>query len=295
MKHQKKFKLLKEVPNYLDLNIKTIRHLEIDNGPRKIFVILELIRKQIDHYTKQSVFNFISNIKLRKKLHVIKLKSYILPIAYNRKTDGIIFNLSAFGVDDIYPNNPGAYNVYSSLVYGLCLRHFSRQKNDLDTRYYQSISNYLISIIMRMFGKSYGLLGSFSDKIPTLKFLINSYVLNAFFDITGIKNYRMASKVSHFDYRNKNIEQYDLSNIFGLIDALSEMKVFPGLNKYMFVSKIMKTFTFNFLPALEDPARFISTIAASNIKGNTIFPTFISKYNEKNYEMILNITKSAFK
>ena len=291
---KKNFELLRGTSNYLDLSPQVISHLSIENGPRKIFVVLELVKSNIQHFTKDKVYDFISDINVRKKLHVIKLPSYLLPIAYNQKTDGIILNLSAFGVDDIYPTNPGALNIYACLVYGLTLNAYLSGNKTIDIKYFKLIADYLTSIFMRVFGKIYGLLGSFSVKIPLLKFLISSYVLESFFGLTGIENYRKASSVSAYDFRQMDTTQLQLNSILGLIQALSDLKVMPGMNRYIFSSKIMRMFSFHFIPALEDISRFISIIATSNIKGSSVVPTFINKYNETNYNLIVDLTKKIF-
>jgi len=91
------------------------------------------------------------------------------------------------------------------------------------------------------------------------------------------------------------LNKYDFKKIDDFILSLSEMKVMPGLNKHMFTAKLYRHFTINFLPALEDCARFITTMLAVNISGNGIVPGFIYTFNVTEYNKILAITKPSFK
>jgi hypothetical protein len=158
------------------------------------------------------------------------------------------------------------------------------------------ISSFLHGIFMKGFGKEYGLLGSFTGSISVLKFLTNSYVLASFFGITGISNYRRSSTGSGVDFREykEKLDKYDFTNINDFILALADFRVFPNINKHLFANRILKQFTIEFLPALEDISRFISVITTSDIKGTSIAPTYISKYNERAYASILEISKLIF-
>jgi len=51
----------------------------------------------------------------------------------------------------------------------------------------------------------------------------------------------------------------------------------------------------NFMPAMEDMSRFISILTTSDVRGSNIVPAWISKYNERAYQNILEISKNIFK
>lgn len=293
---KEKFALLKDVPNTLSLSKIAINKFSIENGPRKVFVILEMSGHKIQHFTKGRVFELISDVKQRKNIHVLNLPSYLLNISYNKPTKGLVINLNSFGVDDIYPNNPGVFNLYACITYSIIFADLINGKVKINPHYSSVIADYMMSVYMRLFAKTYGLLGSFTNQIVKLKFLINAYVLDSFFGITGDICFKKASRYATYDYREiqTELKKYDFSNIDDLIKSLSELKVFPGINRYIFTSKVMRMFGVNFIPALEDLSRFISILTASTIKGSTIVPTFLSKYNEVKFNDILEISKKIF-
>jgi hypothetical protein len=295
---KEKFDLLKGVDNIINLPASKIRSMEIENGPRKIFVVLELMKNRISHYTKDSIFSLISGLEVRKKIHVVNMPSYSLPITYNKTTDGQIINLSALNIDDIVTDKPGPQNLYALLVYSIVFSDLVSGRFKISDKYATPITNYFVSIFLRLFGKEYGLLGSFSSEINKLKFLTNLYVLTSFFGITGIPAYKRASASATFDYKKieDKLKRYDFKNINDFILSLSELGVMPNLNRHVFTQKVMRQFGgLSFLPALEDCSRFIATLSASEIKGSNIVSTYLYKYNERDFNQILEITKALFR
>ena len=297
MEIKQTFSLLKGTENVLSLSSSTIQSLSIKDGPQKIFQMLSLIERRIKHFSKDRVFSLISDPNVSKELHVIFFSKYILPVSYNEPTKGIVINLSPFGTDNIYSTKPGDRNLYACLVYGICFRDLVIGKSDINERYSPIVSNFLVSLLIRLFGKDYGLLGRFSSGIPKLKFLVNCYVLSSFFGLSGTKLYKRASVAASFDYREiiVDLTKYDFSNIDGFIKALSGLRVMPGISKHLFAARIYRLFTLNFLPALEDLPRFIATLAASNIPGSSVVPTNIFRYDEESYNNIIEIVKVIFK
>lgn len=295
---KEKFTLLKGTKNVLNLSPAYINAHSIEIGPRKVFAVaLQPIKNRIDHFSKKRIFDLVTDVKKRKSIHVVNLPTYNLHISYNKKTNGIIINLNSFGVDDIYPESPGPRNIYASMVYGICFADLASGRFKVKDSYYSVFSSYLLSVFIRLFGKEYGLLGPYSIHIPRLNFLINCYVLSSFFGIDGMPAFRKAATSSSFDYKilMPELQKVDFSDIGNFIEILSRFKVMPGLDKYGFTAKILKLLTINFLPLLEDMSRFISILTTSSIKGSTIVPTFLSKYNETEFNKILKISEAIFK
>lgn len=294
---KEKFDLIKGVENYLTISPSELKKISVEFGPRKISRLLELMSSRISHYTKEKIFGIIDDIKARNLISVVTLDSYILPVSYNMTTKNIVLNLSPFGVNDILTTKPGPQNLYAMLVYGIVFSELVSGKYKIPEKYFTVISNYLLSIFIRLFGKEYGLLGSLSRDIPKLKFLVNLYVLISFFGLENKEAYRKASVASAFDYREfgDNINKYDFKNINDFILSLSEIGPMKNLNRHQFTAKVLRTLGANFLPALEDMSRFISILATSEIKGSTVVSTYLSKYNERDFNSILEISKIIFK
>ena len=252
-----------------------------------------MMEKGIDHFSKASVIKQLSDSH-KDELAIVTFQDYPLYVSYNEPTKQIIINISPFGVDTITAINPDPRNMYASLVYGICFRNildggFRKVKDS----YFIVIVSYLTSMFVQIFGREYGLLGKYAVEINKLKFLISCYILTAFFGRNTIESYILSSKVAMIDYRPlvDQLNTFDFSEIDGLINALAELRVLPGITKYKFTARMFKLLSIVFLPALEDFSRFISIITTSSIQGSNIVPRFISRYNESEYGKILEISK----
>lgn len=295
MEIKEKFNLLKNVSNVLNVSSSYIKQNSIENGPRKLFVTLKLIENRINHFTKNKIFSLLTNIKERKKVHVVTFENYPLHVAYNKRDKSIIINLSAFGTNDI--SRIDSKNLYACMVYGICFYEIVSGKKNIPEKSYSTIVNYLLSVLIKLFGKEFGLLGIYSSEIGKLKFLLSCYILSSFFGEKGNSMYKKASTISFFNYRDieEQLDKVDFSNIENFIKALSDFGVMPGIDKYRFTSKVLRFLSINFLPGLEDLARFISVITTSDISGSNIVPTFISKYNETEFSKLLTISNLIFR
>jgi len=294
---KEKFDLLKGVENVLKMSRTTLKDVTVDKGPRTLFVMLELMKGRINHYTKDNVFDLLSSISKREVIKVVKLPTYGLPISYNIPTKNMIINLGPFGIDEITTQKPGVFNLYALMVYGITFSTLVSKKATVSDKYAAVIAGYILSLLIRLFGKQYGLLGSFSIQIPKLKFLTNVYILSSFFNIEGSTAYKRAATASAYNYREieDELKKYDFSNINDFILSLSEFEIMPNINRHIFAARFLRQFGFNMLPALEDCSRFIATIATSDIKSSNVVPTFLYKYNERDYGKILEITRAVFK
>ena len=294
---KKQFVLLKNVPNVLSLSSSDIKKSSIIHGPQNVFNMLDIIRGSIQHYTKDKVYDFISDLKKKKSLNIVYLREYNLTTSYNKPTDSVILNLSPFGAKDISPTNPGSKNLYASLVYGICFRQLVTGKVKMNEKFSKPIIDYLSSLFLRLFGKEYGLLGTYMPEISKLRFLTGCYVLSSFFGNSRSSLYKTSSSMSSFDYKGyvDKLDKYDFSDIGYFIQSLSDLKVMPGINKHVFTAKILKSYTFEFLPALEDLSRFISILTTSEITGSTIVPTYLSRVNQKAFERIISLSETIFR
>lgn len=294
---KQKFDLLRGIDNILNLSRDDIKKYSVDKGPRKIFVILDMMKNRINHYTKDKVINTITNLKKRKHIHVLNLPDYPLPISYNKPTKGIVINVSPFGVEDVETNKPGSFNLYALMVYAIVFDALVSGKVKINDKHATVMASYLVSVLIRLFGKQYGLLGSFAIQIPKLKFLVNLYVLASFFGVKGPIAYKKAAGASA--YNSKEIEdrlkKYDFSNINDFIISLSDFGVMPNMNRHIFAAKTLRFFNLNVMPAFEDGSRFVATLATSDIKGSNVVSTYLSKYNERDFAKILEISRVIFK
>lgn len=293
---KEKFSLLKNLSNTIDLSSYIVDAYKIDSGPRKLFVLIKLLENRINHFSKDVVINLISDTIKREKIDVVNIPNYLLPITYNKRTDSIVINLIAFeSSGDVSKCDPK--DLYASLVYGITFSTLVKGLYNIDKKYFTSISNMLISILIRLFGKDFGLIGPLATEIPKLKFILNCYILKAFFGVGSNESYHLSGSVSSYDYKSieEQLPKYDFSTIDDFILALNNFRVMPGINKYTFSSKILKLFGAQNIVMFEDLSRFMSIMCTSSLLGSSVCPTFIKKYNEIAYNEILEICKNLFR
>ncbi len=292
---KQKFTLLKDLPNVIDVPQNIIDNYTVENGDSKYFTILKLIENRITHFTKDKIYSIIRDSNKKRLFEIVNIPTYLLPITYNTKTNKIVINLISMGSKDI--SKIDQKNIYASVVYGFCFSELVKGNVKINKAYHEPISNFLLSVLVKLFGKEYGLLGIYSTEIKKLHFVLTCYILRAFFEIDDEKYInKRAFSLSSFDYKpiEDDLKKYDLSKIEDFILLLDQLRIMPGINKYHFSSRVLNLFGFAFLPAFEDLYRFMSIIITSSLSSATIVPTFISKYNETEFSKILEIGKQIF-
>ena len=286
------FSLLKGTKNIVNIpEDKIEERIKSENEYRKVLLYLQTNKRMIKH----DYVNTVLKKDYFNKFKLIEFPSYPLPITYNKDGRSIIINLKYFGVEELSQLDPKT--LYSCIVYGDIFRKLIIGKEKVKENYAYIFVNYYLSLFIRVFGKQFGLLGSYTREIPKLKFLISVYIFESFFGIKGDRNYKQSASLAQIDYRKfkDELDKYDFSDVSEFIKALSEFKVMIGINKYRFTEKILKFFTINFIPAVEDCSRFVSSISASSVSGSKLIPSFIYRYNENEYKKIVDLGNSILR
>jgi len=291
-----RFKLVSNAENILQVSESVIqRYIGEENTVRHVFAILELKKSSISHFTKNKIFDWISNTVRRESIKVVSFDNYPLPVSYNHSTKSHIINLKYFNVSNVASLNPN--DLFASLVYAYTFTSLVTKEYKIQESYAKTIVNYLLSFYLQLFGKEYGLIGSYSTGIPKLKFLIACYILSSFFGVSSGKTlFQKASTIAPYLYEEdiKELFKYDFSQIDQFILAVSDLKVMPGLTIIKYTSKLYRFFGVNILPAMEDCSRFFSVMLTSSISGNSIAPKFLFKYNQKEYSTLIEILRRLF-
>lgn len=293
MELKQQFNLLKN-DNFLDLSNQELEQsVKEENSIDRVHAFLKLNKTKLRHPDVPLALDFLSENK--DKFYVVEFNRYILPISYSNKSDSIILNLHPFHVDEV--SQLGVPTVLAGVLYGMLFRKIAKGEARVKEAYYEMITNYMTSVMIRLFGKQYGLLSRYSYHIPTLRFFVASYILASYFGVDGENNWRKAAKLSSYNYKDyvDKLKKYDMSNILDFVRALSDFGVMPGLNKYRFTERIIKSFSINFLPSFEDVSRFFAGIYCSSVMGNRIVPNFIEKYNKQQYASLIDISRRMIK
>lgn len=292
-----KFKLINNVQNVININKNTLNSYQIEeNSPRHIFTFLSLKQRSINHFAKNAIFKFISDKKERESLQVVNFDKYPLSVSYNTPTKGMIINLKPLDVEEAANLSPN--NLYASVLYSYAFSRLVTGKVNIQEIYAQPIVNFLTSMFVRVFGKDYGLTETYASSIPKLKFLLACYIYSAFFDQeVNQELLRKAMSAAPYNYHGQEsqILKYDYSDITQFLKALSELQVMPGIKVYSFTTKIFRFFKIDVIAGLEDLSRFICVILVSSVTGSSIVPSFISKYNEREYKNLIELTRKVLR
>jgi len=289
-----KFTLLKDIPNVLNVSSSSLKAYRVDDGIETLHSIMSLLEKKVTHFSKKKVYQLLNSNK--NEVEVVYMPNYPLPVSYNKSTKQVIINLSSFNTKEISTMNPTSRDLYGCLVYGICLKELTT-KQSIPDRFAGHITAYLLSVFMRIFGKEYGLVGVYSTQIPKLKFMIGCYIYASFFNVKGDRLFKNASLGLSYNYKEDIdlLRKFDFSDVNDFIKALNQLKVFPGVSKYNFSSKLLKFIGIEFMPAAEDCSRFISVLVTSSVPGITFIPAYLYRYNETEFNKILEMSKVIFR
>ena len=291
------FRLVSGAPNVIKMSPAMVQNYSYEeNSPRHIFAFLELKRKSVPHFSNNTIFNLISDKRKREHIEVVDLDQYPLTCSYNKTTKGMMINLKPFAVKEISSLSPN--DLYGALVYSYAFANLVTKKFKLRDTYAKHVIDFLLSLFVQIFGRKYGLLATYSSGIAKLKFLIACYVYAAFFGHPmNMQLFKTAARAAPFLYHNEieAIKKYDYRKIEDFIQALSDLKVMPGMNLIRFTATIHNFMKVEMLAALEDCSRFFCAILTSNVPGSRVVPSYISKYNERAYYAIIDIMRGIFK
>ena len=220
------------------------------------------------------------------KVKVINLVDY--PLGGFVNVEGIPYvNISSIPVSLISDFSPA--DVYSLYLYTISLYLFTT-KEPFGESIEEHIAAYYFAIFMKVFGKKSGLLGSYMDMIPKLRFIIFMYVhcgVMGGTDSPAVRK-KIALQVNLYDIQSMNLD-FDFSSSKDFLKCINENRIIP-LSENVFSSKIINIGGVSSLPMFEDANRFFSTILASTVSGNIVFTTFWSKIRTDLFQKLIYIS-----
>jgi len=293
---KKQFSFLKNIDNIISVSKNDIDRESDELNLRNLIRSVMMIQGSTNHFTSDVIYSLISSFETaQKNIHIINSDKYPLALTYNEPTGSIVLNMTFYNTDTI--TKMSSKEIYSALAYGECFRRLVTRKYDMKLNHAEPIINFLTTVFIRIFGKQYGLLGSFQSELSKVKFLLSTYIYQSFFGLEGKDLYKAAAAISSFDYREieEQLSKYDFYNIDNLVKSLSDFGAMKGLTKYDFAAKMLRFLGLHFICALEDASRFMALVTASNISGTSLVPSFFYNYNVTEYRKILEISKDIFK
>lgn len=289
------FRLVSKTPNVLNMSESIMRSFyNEENSPRHVFATLELKKKNFVHFTNKKIFDLISDIKKREDLKILNF-DYALPVSFNKPTKDLVVNLKPFQVLEI--SNMSSNDLYGAIVYAYAFAMLVNKKFKISESYASIIINFMLSFYVKAFGRAYGLVGIYASEISKLKFLIACYILVAYFGHNIDKKlFSKAASLAPYMYHTEydELRSYNFREITGFVDALSNLKVMPGLTVTKFTSTLYKYYGVNMLVALEDLSRFFSVILTSSVPGSRVVPRYLVQVNEQEYFKLVEIMRRMF-
>ncbi len=296
-KIKEKFDLLKNFENYTQYSTSEIKKYEIINGIDKTYSSIRM-SKPPSNFTKDMLYKILSSKygSIRDNYSIIYDDRYKLATSYDKKNDKMIINISYYDVDDIYGNKPDPRALMACLVYDHVLKQMYNKSVNIHQELAGPIISFISTLILSIFGKQYGLIGAFSDRIPLLKYLTGCYVLASYFNLQNMTLFETAKQYANVDFRQnvEELKKYDFANIMEFIKVISESKVMSGFNVHEFTHKIYRFLGIHFLTAMEDFGRFMALMTVADISGNSFVPFSLKKYNQKEYQKIIKTCSKLF-
>lgn len=278
---KKKFELIYgktgEIYNVLPVKKSTMKGYELS---KEDYIHMTMLASAFSR-THKGVDIVSQNIK---KVGVVRLDEYPLPGFLTSDGEAFI-NVSV--LPGAYISDYSSADIYAMFLYAICLKaYITKQPFEKDIE--NHISEFYIQTFMNLFGKKYGLTGSYKNLIPILQGIVAIYVK------TGLMGEQLTddvlNKISnrfYIDVKDIDIPD-DINTTFGFLKSLKTNNVIP-LSENKFSTTIINISGVSSLPMFEDTSRLFATVVASAVPGNSVFSKYWRKKQTKIYEKLMNI------
>ena len=139
---------------------------------------------------------------------------------------------------------------------------------------------------MKFYGKKSGLVGSHSDLMPKLRYLITLYVHCGMLgnpDNARIRRRIASSMYSTFD---DMLLDFDFTTIDGMLTAINKNRII-SISLNTFSNQVVRYGGIQSLPMFEDITRFYTTLLAGTVSGSKIFSSYWSKILPKLHDRLI--------
>lgn len=221
-------------------------------------------------------------LKNLNKCAVVVAPSYPLP-GFVTKSGIACVNTSV--LTSTFVSDYSAADIYAMYFYTISLKSYI-DKTPFRDDIRELVTDYIFATFMKLFGKKYGLIGSYQYLIPNLQGVLALYINAAFMGNNNSPN--VIKNISNKYYTN--LEEldlnFDLTKFSGLMKCLKKNNIIP-ITENVFATTILNVAGVSSIPLFEDLSRFFATICGSSISGNTVFSSYIKKVNPRSFEKLL--------
>jgi hypothetical protein len=230
---------------------------------------------------KQSQFEKIIRKDLERCV-VVKMPEYMLPGASTALGTPIV-NLSVLNATYLSDYRP--QDIYACFLYSIVFANYIKNK-PFNDKLAEQIALFIFNVFMARYGKSQGLIGSYSTLIPKLRLLITLYVYDCMF-AKKIDNLLINKFCNTYNVKRESIKlDYDFSIPAEFIKSIRENKIM-AMSENTFVTDVIKVSGMASIPMYEDVSRLFSTILSSTIPGNSLFINYWAKKAKSVYEKMV--------
>lgn len=202
-----------------------------------------------------------------KECMVVKLDNYPLPGFITAKGLPVV-NLGVLSERLITDYQPP--DIFTAYLYTLSLKSYLTKK-PFKPGTEDHVSNMIFAIFMNWYGKKAGLVGSYTELIPKLRFIIWLYTSVAFMGKKDEKTLRIKlSNMLQLDIDDMNLE-YNFKSIIDMLKCINDNNIIPMSENKFSTTTITRTGNMNFLPVFEDISRFFASVVAVSVPGNKQF------------------------
>lgn len=290
---REKLDIIKGVPNFVDMSRSEIASKMEDNGHRRALVMIKTKEYLFKNYKSYPVIDELLNNRKSNWHFIFMPMEYPLPFTYNKRGGEIIVNLSYFNVESIAM--VATKDVYASVLGGLIMKEFYDRFHRVSFENVKSITYFIRSMFIRLFGKKYGISGIYMHKIPEFTFYLSVYLMDAFYGKRDIPYARQLSGFVPSDELFAELKSKKFDTLKEFLTFINKHDVFKGLSIFEFLTTNIKFFSINILPVYEDLIRFFTMIGISSINGQHIYPNFIQTYNQREFNHLETILESMYK
>jgi len=287
---KEKLSILSNITNVFNKSQSVFDSFKVDEYDHEaILSTIKLLISRVNHFSLDLMVRKLENNF--DDVDFIRYPKYAVPASYNIRTEKVVINLQVLGKKEI-TNIPNRM-LYAVIFYGYLCKLYTKYPLDI-RKSGITVTDYFTDMMMKLFGRKYGIMASYQDMIPKLRFICITYILVSFYGIDQKSAYKKAvrSTVSLKDF-NVDFDKYDLSDIREFIKLLSDSGVFPGLNINLFGQYVYnnKNLGIQALPMFEDEMRFMAVLGASTLPSAGLFPINLDTYNRslhKKIEMLIH-------
>jgi hypothetical protein len=266
-----------EIYNVMPMSESSLSAFLLDTSDNyHIMNLAKIYAKSKNHVSSEIVLSKLESVKC------VRMPQYPLPGFVSKQ---MVPYINVATIPTPSASDFSSPDIYSMYLYSIALASFIKNES-FQSAIEEHVTNYIFACFMKFYAKRSGLLGSYQDMIPRLRFLIHLYITCSMmgnFDNEATRK-KIASKY-FIPLTAMKLDGYDFTKIKDLLKAINHNNIVP-LSDNIFSTQVVNIGGAASLPIFEDVSRFFATMLAVSVKGNTQFNSYWVKVRPDLYHKI---------